>query len=274
MMNTEFSEDKATRKQRSPWEIMFGLSGLFAVLATLVVALITYNQNLKIQALQAAASAESDKSKSQSALVVQKTAGETAITETQLKTALDKQLGELTDDRERSLSARDLEMKKYINDENVRLGRYSKESDANLKLVDIATELLRSDSTQSNLELRRWAVDIVNSHSNVKMTKAATAEAIAAAITGEPVRVFIESKYAKNNEPTNGCSVLYRRPGTEAAFRFPALTRNGESGNNLSKGPYEFWVDCGFAKSEKQQFFADKSDPPLHIEFTIPPPQR
>jgi hypothetical protein len=76
-------------------------------------------------------------------------------------------------------------MKKYINDENVRLGRDSKRSDVDLKFVDIATEILRADSTQSNQELRRWAKDTLNSHSKVHMNAAAAEEAVAAALTGE-----------------------------------------------------------------------------------------
>ncbi len=264
------AEAAEAKNRRSGWDIVFGLSGLLAVGATIVVAVITYRQSVRIQELQSASSAQVERQKAQAAQVVQESAGKTSISVTELKNALDKQLADINDDRERSLNARDLDMKKYVNDSNVQLGRYSKQSDVDLKLVDIATELLRSDSTQANQELRHWAVDIVNSHSNVQMSKAATAEAIAGPITGEPVTVIVESAFEKNGIPTNGCEVFYKRPGSDASFRFPSLTKGGESIADLSKGPYEFWVDCRFAKSQKQQFYAQTS--PLRIEFQVPPP--
>jgi hypothetical protein len=42
------SENKKTGGHKTAWEIAAGMSGVFAVLATIAVALITYNQNLKI----------------------------------------------------------------------------------------------------------------------------------------------------------------------------------------------------------------------------------
>jgi hypothetical protein len=263
-------QDAPAAPQKSGWDIVFGFSGLLAVFATLLVAFITYKQNTQIQALQARATADVEKIKSQSSLAVQQSAGETSITVAELNTALNKQLGLLTDDRERLLSDRDLQLKRYINDENVRLGRYSQQSNVDLKLVEVATELLKSESTQSNQELRHWAVDIVNSHSNVQMTKAAAAEAIAGPIVGEPVDVFVNVTFS-TGPPVSGCAVKYRRPGTEAVFEFPFFTDLGFSDTHLSKGAYEFWAVCGSLESPKKQLYAQTS--PLKLQLQITPPQ-
>jgi hypothetical protein len=262
---TDPTPKRPERETKSKWDIIFGFSGLLTILATLLIALISYKQNVQIQSLQSRTAEEVQGMKGQSDLAVQESAGKTSLTVTELNTALNGQLARLVDERERTLNERDNQIKKYINDENVRLGRFSKESDVDLKLVEVATEILKSESTQSNQSLRAWAVDIVNSHSTVQMGKAATAEAIAGPIVGEPVSVAVLSRYGNGN-PTDGCSVKYSRPGSPTAFRFPRLTDGGVSEAQLSKGAYDFWVDCGDSHSDIQQFYVQDA---LKIEFMV-----
>ena len=250
-VNTE--DPEVPRRRKSGWDIVFGFGGILAVMATLIVALVNYKQSVHIQDLQAKAGEDVQKIKAQSDLAIQQQAGKSSLTLAELDNSLKEKLG-----------GQDNAMKKYVNDENVRLGRFAKESDVDLKLVEVATDILKAP--QPNDALRGWAVQILSIHSKVKINEAATKEAKAGPIVGEPVEVSVASSYS-DGTPTTGCSVKYSRPGDVTSFRFPELTRGGVTKTMMSKGAYNFWVECAAAPSEHQQFYVQS---PIFIEFKVP----
>lgn len=121
-----------------------------------------------------------------------------------------------------------------------------KKSDVNLRMVEVAVDVLKAEPTEKNQSLRDWAVKVIDSHADVKFSQAAREE-----LQKEPLpqpsrawKVMVRTVDNMRHE-INGLVVRYVlaafRDDPSRASSFPNIS--SPSMLLLPPGTYLFWCE-------------------------------
>jgi len=179
------ADNAKTSKDR--WDILFGFTGFLTVIATVIVAGIAYRQSVLVQTLltrsaesisseQLRSALEAQRQKYEQDLVLQSQGNKSTLTIAQVNSEVSRQIARLTDERERSLNLRDNQLKRYMSDENFKLGRDTKRDEVQSRFVELSLDILKASPSADNQGLRQWATTVVDTYSGVKLSPQARKE--------------------------------------------------------------------------------------------------
>jgi len=167
-------------------------------------------------------------------------------------------------DQEGKISHLNNEVDKQRVESSDRLGQ----GDINVKMVQLAIDILKSDATQTNQSLRLWATQIVSHHSSVPLPQQATDEAIGSSVTAKASMVYV-TVLTQDGKPLSGARAFIARPGQVTGQPFPTLFReDNPSEMSVAPGVYDFWAEESDFKSDRVRAVVP-ADKELKVEVAV-----